>query len=79
MRKASMMTLCKHYDVFSKDKTDMGNSYHFQQKIDLKEDILVYDKPFPMPEVHKGILEGKINDWLKIGIIHPSRSRYNSP
>ncbi len=54
--------LCKHYDVFSKDKTDLGKANNFEHKIDLKIDDPIYVKQFPMPEVHTVLLEGQIKD-----------------
>ena len=36
--------LCKHYDVFSTDKTDLGKANNFEHKIDLKKESPVYVK-----------------------------------
>jgi hypothetical protein len=34
--------LCKHYNEFSKDKSDLGKRKSFEHKIDSKEDSPVY-------------------------------------
>jgi hypothetical protein len=52
--------LCKHYDVFNKVKTNLGKEIFFEHKIDMKEDSPICVTQFPMPEVHKDILESQI-------------------
>jgi hypothetical protein len=70
---------CKHHDVLSKDKQNLGKAMNFGHKIELKEDNPVYVRQFPMPEVHRAILDGQIIEWLKMGVIQPNRSIYNTP
>jgi hypothetical protein len=50
--------LCKHNDVFRKDKQDLGKGNSSEHKIDLEEDSPVFVNQFPMPEVHRDIPEG---------------------
>jgi hypothetical protein len=43
--------ICKHHDVFSKNKSDLRSANILEHKIELKEDTPVFVKQFPMPEV----------------------------
>ena len=68
-----------HHDVFSKDKSDLGWANNFEHTIKTKTEDPSYRKQFPIPEAHRSGLEEQVNEWLKMGLIQPSRSRYNSP
>jgi hypothetical protein len=57
--------LCKHYDVFRKDKQDLGKALNFEFKIKLKEDNRIKVKQFPMPEVHRDKQKSQIKEWQK--------------
>ena len=50
---------------------------HFEHTIKTKTEDSSYRKQFPIPEAHRTDMEAQINDWLKMGLIQPSRSRYN--
>ena len=74
-----MQVLKKHHAVFSRDKTDLGRSDLIQHEIHLKSEDPIYVKQFKMPDVHRDYLEEQVQEWLKLGIVQPTRSRYNSP
>jgi hypothetical protein len=71
--------LLKHHDVFSVDKGDLGLASNLKHRIDLKDKEPTYRKQFPIPDAHRNELGSQVNEWLKMGLIQPSRSRYNSP
>ena len=71
--------LVKHHATFSLDKNDIGlwNLVHY--KLTMKTPEPVFVKQFKIPEAHQHCLHDQIREWLKLGIIEPSRSKYNSP
>ena len=69
----------KYPEVFSKDKNDLGRCDLLQHEIHLKTKEPVYIKQFKIPEGHQQAVNEQVKEWLKLGIIQSSRSRYNSP
>jgi len=69
----------RNYDVFSTDKHDLGRANNFEHTIKLKSPEPIYRKQFRIPESHRDALYQQIDEWLKIGIIEPCFSRFNSP
>ena len=69
----------QNHDVFSKSKHDLGLANHYEHSISLKNSDPLYIKQFKIPEVHRVMLESQVKEWLKLGIIQRSNSKYNSP
>jgi hypothetical protein len=79
VKKRYMDLLVEHNDVFSLEKSDLGRSNTLLHEIHLKTPEPIYVKQFKIPEAHQDYLQEQVKEWLKLGIIQSSRSRYNSP
>ena len=68
-----------NHDIFSLGKHDIGKCDSASHRIYLKDDAPVYRKQFRIPEAHRKVLLEHLTNWLKLKIVSPSTSRYNSP
>ena len=68
-----------NHDVFSRDKNDLGRANNFEHHIDMKSNEPIYRKQFQIPDAHQHLLHSQVQEWLKLGVVQPSKSRYNSP
>ncbi len=71
--------ILQNHDVFSRTKDDLGKANNFKHKIFTKTDELISQKQYPIPDMHCEYLEKQVQECLKMGIVQPSTSRYNSP
>ncbi len=71
--------LAKHRNIFSLSKSDLGFCDTVLHKLFMKMEEPVYVKQFKIPEAHQNYLQDQVQEWLKLGIIQPSQSQYNSP
>jgi len=78
-RAAYQQLLLQNHDIFSKNADDLGAATHFEHSIQLKNFDPVFRKQFRIPDEHAAALQEQVKEWLKMGIIEPCHSRYNSP
>jgi hypothetical protein len=68
-----------NHNVYSKTKDNLGKANNFKHKFFTKTDEPVFQKQYPIPQMHCEYLEKQVKEWLKLGIVQPSTSHYNSP
>ena len=71
--------ILRNHDVFSKDKSELGLTTEAEHSITLKDDEPVYVKQFRLAETDRSVLLKHLRTWLKLGVVSPCRSKYNSP
>ncbi len=71
--------LLKHHEAISQDKFDLGCTDTLMHEIALKTTEPIYVKQLKIPNVHRQEVKKHVLEWLKLGVIQPARSRYNSP
>jgi hypothetical protein len=71
--------LFKHQEAISLDKNNLGLARKYKHRIHLKNNELVYQKQFKIPEAHHQFIEQILKEWLKLRVVQRSDSLYNSP
>ncbi|MCP3852364.1 MAG: hypothetical protein GY694_19335 [Gammaproteobacteria bacterium] len=71
--------LLKNHLCISLDEFDLGRTNMGAHSIPTKADCPpTYQKQFPLPYEHEKELKRQVLEWLRIGIIRPCESEYNS-
>ena len=78
-RPAYNKLLLEFADCFSEHKFDLGYNDQVSHKITMRDQEPVYRSQFRIPEEHMDLIRSSVQAWLRIGIIQPSNSLYNSP
>jgi hypothetical protein len=68
-----------NHDVFSFGKYDLGRATTLMHDIELKCSDPIYVKQFKIPDAHLQEIEKNVVEWLKLGVVQPTRSKFNSP
>ena len=68
----------KNHDVFSKDKMDLGKAWVMEHQKRLKDKELCFRKQFRMPEEQQSVLLRHMEKWMKLWVVSPSNSHYDS-
>ena len=71
--------LIKNHEAISQHKFDLGRASTLMHDIDLRSNEPVYVKQFKIPEAHRQEVERHVTEWLKLGVVQPARSKFNSP
>jgi len=74
-----LQLLQDHWETFSLKKHDLGLCKKLQHDIELKTKEPIYVKQFRIPEAHMSEVKSQLTEWLKLGVVEPCRSKYNSP
>lgn len=78
-RAAYLKLLKDNWETFSLQKHDIGLCTRLQHDIELRTKEPIYVKQFKIPEAHMSEVKNQLTEWLKLGVVEPCRSKYNSP
>ena len=74
-----MSILLKNHECISLDEFDLGRCTRGAHSIPTRSNVPpTYQKQFPLPIEHEKEIRRQVLEWLKIGIIRPCESEFNS-
>ena len=79
LRDRFVKVILDNHECISRHKFDLGQTQTLLHEISLKSDEPVYVKQFKIPDAHREEVEKHVLEWLKLGVVQPARSKYNSP
>ena len=71
--------LFRNWDVFSKDRHDLGRTKSYQHDVQLTQDRILFRKQFRIPQEHVEYIQNHTQELLKLGAIKLSSSKHNAP
>ncbi len=71
--------ILKHHAAISRDKADLGRTETLLHDIELRDKEPAYVQQFKIPDAHRDELHRNVAEWLKLGVVQPCRSKFNSP
>jgi hypothetical protein len=71
--------ILKNQEVFRKNNLDIGLANNFEHRIHMKNKEAVYIPQFRIADAYREGLHAQVKDLLKMGVVQPSHSLYNSP
>ena len=74
-----LQLLYNHWETFSTRKHDIGLCTWLMHDNELKTKEPIHVKQFKIPEAHMSDVKTQLTEWLKLGVVEPCRSKYNSP
>jgi hypothetical protein len=78
-REQYLKVILKNHEAVSQNKFDLGHTDTLMHEIVLKTAEPIHVKQFKIPDTHRQEVKCHMLEWLKLGVIQPARSRYNSP
>ena len=70
----------KYHQAFGAHPYDLGRTETYSHKIQLKnpDQAPIFSKQFPLAEAHRRVVLENVEEMLKLGVIRPTRSPWNS-
>ena len=69
----------KYHAAVSRDSADLGRTEALLHDIELRDREPTYVQQFKIPDAQREELHKAVAEWLKLGVVQPCRSKYNSP